>query len=197
MPLPRAAGTVTVRLEAPGIVRGRVLAAGKPLGGVDVLSLPSPEAFRAGDDLVDLKGGDTRTGADGRFAVIVAAGGGGELRVGGGALPVRRVPLPRQPAHLLDLGDIDLGSPIEISIVLDQESPCDVRATGPIGQSGLQVVTAARTGPGLFRMMLPESGLWAFGLLCGREEHPVAPPLVQLGPANAGKEVRFSVILRP
>ena len=42
-------------------------------------------------------------------------------------------------------------------------------------------------------MMLPEPGLWAFGLLCGRDEHGVAPPLVQLGPANAGKEVRFSV----
>jgi hypothetical protein len=193
VPLPRAAGTLTVRLEAPGMVRGRVLQAGKPLGGVDVLSLPSPEAFRAADDLVDLKGGDTRTSADGRFAVIVAAGGGGELRVGGGALPVRRVPLPRQPAPLLDLGDIDLGSPIEISIVLDQESPCDVRATGPIGQSGLQVVTAARTGPGLYRMMVPEPGLWGFGLLCGREEHAIAPPLVQLGLANAGKEVRFSV----
>ena len=77
--------------------------------------------------------------------------------------------------------------------MLDQESPCDVRATGPIGQSGLQVVTAARTGPGLFRMMLPEPGVWAFGLLCGGEDHPIAPALVQLGPANAGKEVRFSV----
>jgi hypothetical protein len=43
----------------------------------------------------------------------------------------------RSPAAcaLLDLGDIDLGSPIEISIVLDQESPCDVRATGPSGRA--------------------------------------------------------------
>lgn len=191
--LPQTRGSLTVRLEAPGIVRGRVLAGGKPLGGVDVLSLPSPDAFKAADDLVDLKGGDTRTGADGRFAVMAAASGGGELRVGGGTWPVRRVPLPRQPAPLLDLGDIDLGSSIEISIVLDQESPCDVRATGPIGQSGLQVVTAARTGPGLFRMMLPEPGLWAFGLLCSGEDHPIVPALVQLGAANTGKELRFSV----
>jgi len=191
--LPRVAGLLIVRLEVPGMVRGRVLAAGKPVGGVDVLSLPSPEAFRVVDDLVDLKGGDTRTGADGRFAVMVAAGGGGELRVGGGTLPVRRVPLPRQPAALLDLGDIDLGSPLEIAIVLDQESPCDVRATGPIGQSGLQIVTATRTGPGLFRMLLPEPGVWAFGLLCGRDERAVAPALVHLGPAHAGKEVRFSI----
>ena len=191
--LPKTIGVIRVRLEAPGIVRGRVLAGGKPLAGVDVLSLPSPDAFTSADDLVDVKGGDTRTGTDGRFVVTAAASGGGELRVGGGTWPVRRVPLPRQPAPLLDLGDIDLGSPLEIAIVLDQESPCDVRATGPIGRSGLQVITAARTGPGLFRMLLPEPGLWAFGLLCGHEEHPIAPPLVHLGPANAGKEVRFSV----
>ena len=146
--LPRTIGVLTVRLDAPGIVRGRVLAGGKPLGGVDVLSLPSPDAFKSADDFVDLKGGDTRTGADGRFVVMAAASGGGELRVGGGTWPVRRVPLPRQPAPLLDLGDIDLGSAIGIAIVLDQESPCDVRATGPIGQSGLQVVTAVRSGPG-------------------------------------------------
>jgi hypothetical protein len=189
----RTGGSVTARLEAPGMVSGRVVVAGRPRGGVDVLSLPSPEAFRAADDLLDLKGGDARTGEDGRFAVMVAAGGGGELRVGGGTWPVRRVPLPPRPAALLDLGDIDLGSPIEISIVLDQETACAVRATGPIGRSGLQVVTAARTGPGLFRMMLPEPGQWAFGLLCGREERALAPPLVQLGPANAGTDLRFSI----
>src|SRR5260370_31671240 len=40
------------------------------------------------------------------------------------------IPLPRVPAPLLDLGDIQLGSPLEITIVLDQDTACDVRATG-------------------------------------------------------------------
>jgi hypothetical protein len=191
--LPREPGVFIVRLESPGTVRGRVLTAGKPLAGIDVISLPGPEAFRSADDLVELKGGDTRTGEDGRFAVMLAAVGGGELRVGGGTFPIRRIPLPRVPAPLVDLGDIDLGSPLEITIVLDQDSGCDVRATGPIGQSGLQIVAAARTGPGLFRMVLPEPGLWAFGLFCGRDEHPLSPSTVRISPANAGKEVRFSV----
>jgi hypothetical protein len=191
--LPRTPGVFTVRLESPGTVRGRVLIAGKPLAAVDVISLPGPEAFRRADDLVDLKGGDTRTGPDGRFAVMLAAGGGGELRVGGGTVPIKRIPLPRAPAPVLDLGDIELGSPLEITIVLDQDSTCELRATGPVGQSGLQIVPGVRTGPGLFRMILPEPGLWAFGLFCGRDERPLAPSTVQIGSANAGKEVRFSI----
>lgn len=191
--LPRRFAALTLRLESPGTARGRVLRAGKPVAAVDVISLPGPEAVRSADDLVDLKGGDTRTGEDGRFAVMLAAIGGGELRVGGGVHPIRRIPLPRAPAPLVDLGDIDLGSPLEITIVLDQESACDVRATGPIGQSGLQIVMAAPTGPGLFRIVLPEPGLWAFGLLCGGEPRPLSPLTMQITPAHAGKEVRFSI----
>lgn len=191
--LPRQPNLVSIRLESPGTVRGRVVAGGKPRAGVDVISVPAPEAYKAAEDLVDLKGGDARTGADGRFAVVAAAGGGGELRVGGGPLPIRRIPLPRVPAPLLDLGDIDLGSPLELTIVLDQDSSCGVRATGPIGQSGLQIVLGTRTGPGLYRIVLPEPGLWAFGLLCGREGFALSPPTTQITAAHAGKALRFSV----
>jgi hypothetical protein len=191
--VPRAPGVLPVRLASPGTARGRVLRSGKPVAGVDVISLPGPEAFRTAEDPIDVKGGDARSGADGRFAVMLAASGGGELRVGGGAFPIRRIPLPRAPAVLLDLGDIELGTPLEITIVLDQESPCDVRATGPVGRTGLQIVTSTRIGPGLFRMAVPEPGLWAFVLQCGREERPLTPSAMQLTPAHAGREVRFSI----
>lgn len=191
--LPRRFAAVTLRLESPGTVRGRVVRAGKPLAGVDVISLPAPDAVRSADDLVDLKGGDARTGEDGRFAVMLAASGGGELRVGGGVHPISRIPLPRAPAPLVDLGDIALGSPLDIRVVLDQESPCDVRATGPIGQSGLQIVMASPAGPGLFRIVLPEPGLWAFGLLCGREPRPLSPLTMHITLAHAGREIRFSI----
>jgi hypothetical protein len=191
--LPRRFGVLTIRLESPGTARGRVLRAGKPVAGVDVISVPAPEALRNADDLIDLKGGDTRTDDEGRFAVMLAASGGGELRVGGGIHPIRRIPLPRAPSPLLELGDIDLGSPLEITVVLDQESACDLRATGPIGRIGLQIVTAVPTGPGLFRIVLPEAGQWAFGLLCGREPRPLSPLTIEISPAHAGKEVRFSI----
>src|SRR5439155_6555587 len=116
---------------------------------------PSPEAFGTAVDPIDLKGGDARTGADGRSAIMLAASGGGELRVGGGPYPMRRIPLPRAPVAALDLGDIDLGTPLEITIVLDQDSPCDLRATGPVGRTGLQILTGTRAGPALFRMVIP------------------------------------------
>ena len=191
--LPRRLEVLTIRLESPGTARGRVLRAGKPVAGVDVISVPAPEALRNADDFIDLKGGDARTDDEGRFTVMLAASGGGELRVGGGIHPIRRIPLPRAPVPLLDLGDIDLGSPLEISIVLDQESACDLRATGPIGRTGLQIVTATPTGPALFRIVLPEPGLWAFGLLCGREPRPLSPMTMQIDAGQAGKEVRFSI----
>lgn len=184
---------VIVRLQSPGTVRGRVLLAGKPLAGVEVTSVPAPDVYRDAEDLIDLKGGDARTRSDGRFAVMAASNGGGELRLGGGALPVKRIPLPKAPAPLLDLGDIELGLPIDFTIVLDQDTPCGVRATGPVGQTGLQIVLANRIAPGLFRLALPEAGMWAFGIVCGREGYALNPATLRITAAHAGTEVRFAL----
>lgn len=178
--LSAGAGRVTIHLVSPGIARGRVLAGGKPAAGVDVLAVPDPAAFAAAEDPIDLKGGDARTGADGRFAVTLATGGGGELRVGGGTYAIKRVPLPRAPLPLVELGDIELGRSFTLSIALDQDPGCDVRATGPIGRAGLRIVTATRTGPGLFTLALPEEGSWEFGLLCGRTERALSPSVVSV-----------------
>ena len=193
MLMPRAPGIIAVHLESPGMVRGRVMSAGTPRVGVEVTSVPAPESYREAADLIDVKGGDAKTGTDGRFAVMVAARGGGELRVGGSVGAVKRIPLPRTPAALLDLGDIELGAPLELSVVLDQDTLCGVRATGPIGQSGLHIVLGSHTAPGLFRVALPEPGLWAFGLLCGREGIALNPATLRITPQHAGKEVRFSI----
>jgi hypothetical protein len=170
----------TIRLLSPGLARGRVLADGRPVQGVDVTVVPDAAAFAAAEDPIELKGGDTRTGADGRFAIALAGGGGGELRVGGGSYAVRRVPLPRAPLPLVELGDIELGRGLTLSIVLDQDPGCDVRAVGPVGRTGLRIVTATRTAPGVFSLTLPEEGSWEFGLLCGREERALAPAVVQV-----------------
>jgi hypothetical protein len=67
-----------------------------------------------------------------------------------------------------------------VSIVLNEDPGCDVRAAGPIGRSGLRIVTAVRTAPGVFSLTLLEEGSWEFGLLCGRDERPLAPSVVRI-----------------
>jgi len=185
--------SVTVRLQSTGQVRGRVVAGGKPLSGVDVISLPDPHVYARAADLTDVKGGDARTGSDGRFVVSLAPGGGGEVRIGGGSYPIQRFPLPPTPVPVLDLGDIDLGAPIQVTIVLDRDPGCDIRATGPIGRSGLQVIGGTREGPGLFTIAFPEEGTWDVHLLCGHDEHALIPALVSITQAHAGKEVRMVI----
>lgn len=191
--VPRTGEQVIVRLQSPGLVRGRVVSRGSPLGGVDVISLPDLQAYAESADSTDVKGGDARTGVDGRFVVSLAPRGGGELRVGGGDYPIRRFPLPRVPVPIVDLGDIELGGPIEVTFALDQDPGCDIRATGPIGRTGLQVIGGSRRTAGVFAVAFPEEGTWEVHLVCGRAERPLAPALVSITQASAGTEVRMQV----
>jgi hypothetical protein len=94
---------------------------------------------------------------------------------------------------IVELGDIELGLPVTVQVVLDQDPGCQVRATGPIARPGLQIVMAARIGPGMFVIRLPEGGDWEFGLLCGRDERALAPAVVKIGPSDGTPQVRFSV----
>lgn len=193
VPLAAAGSDVVIHLRASGVVRGRVVAGGRPVEGAEVVSVPDAATFAAVEDITDTKGGDARTGPDGRFSVMVAATGGGELRIGGAGYGVRRVPLPRPPVPLLELGDIDLGVPIDVIVVLDRDPGCDVRAAGPIGRTGLQVIVGAREADGAYRVALPEPGLWEFGLACAAERRSLSPAVVQIGAAHSGKELRFLV----
>jgi hypothetical protein len=191
--LRRGESVSTIRLQPSGIARGRVLAGGKPVVGVDVISVPDPASYAAAEDPVQVKGGDARTGPDGRFSLALADGGGGELRIGGGTHPVKRIPLPTGSLPLVELGDIELGQPVAVEIVLDQDLGCDVRATGPIGRSGLSIVTAARTGPGIFMLTVPEAGAWEVALICGRQERAVAPGIIRIAAGDGRQEVRLMV----
>lgn len=193
VPLPAGASDLLIHLRASSLARGRVLVRGQPARDVDVVSVPDATAFTAAQDITDVKGGDTRTGPDGRFVVMVAAAGGGELRIGGGTYAVTRVPLPRPAVPTLDLGDIELGGAIELTMVVDREMGCDARAAGPVGRTGLHLVTGRRAEDGSFRFALPEAGLWEFTLVCGGVERALSPAAVQIGPAQMNRELRFTV----
>lgn len=191
--LPAGSARVTIHLQSPGIARGRVLAGGKPAAGVDVISVPDPAAYGAAQDPLDLKGGDARTAADGRFSLSLAPGGGGELRIGGAGYAVSRVPLPRASLPIVDLGDIELARTVAVTVALDRDSSCELRATGPIGRAGLQIVRGTRTGPGLFAMALPEEGGWEFVLVCDRGELSLTPSVVQVSARDGQQQIRLSI----
>ena len=101
--------------------------------------------------------------------------------------------LPRGAGTSLDLGDVELGTPIAISVVLNDDPACVVRAAGPVGRTGLQIVSGNRVAPGLHTLLIPEPGFWEFGLSCGEQERALSPGVMEIGPALAGKEVRFLV----
>jgi hypothetical protein len=185
---------VVVRLGSAGVVRGRVVSSGRAIEGVGVISVPDAAVFASAIDLTELKGGDARTGADGRFAVIIAPAGGGELRIGGGAHPVKRIPLPRSPPGDLDVGDVDLGQPIRLVVRLDRDLGCDLRAAGPVGRTGMQLIQGTRTAGGVFDVAIPEEGVWEISLRCGENSRSVSPSLVQVRSTDERREL--SVVVR-
>jgi hypothetical protein len=180
----RDAADLVVRLAPRAVVRGRVLVRGAPAADVPIVSVPDVSSVSASDDLTELKGGDGRTGPDGRFVVALADKGGGELRVGGNGAGVRRVRLPLGPAAGLDVGDLELPGPLAVTFVLDQDPGCGLVAVGPVGKTGLQVVSGRRTHPGIFVVLLPEEGSWRLTLSCGQLERTVVPALLTLSPTT-------------
>ena len=191
--VPDNQSNLTVRLQATGVARGRVVAGGRPVEGVDVISVPDTAAFTAAPDMTDVKGGDGRTGPDGTFMVMLSPRGGGELRIGGGRYPVRRIPLPTVPVAVFDTGNVELGQRIRIAVVLDGVSGCDLRAAGPVGRTGLEVISGLRTSTDAFEVALSEPGFWEFSVTCGGTTRSVSPAVIQIGSSDAGREVRMSV----
>jgi hypothetical protein len=191
--LPPGASEMVIRLRSSGIARGRVLAGGRPVEGVEVISVPDAAMFGAAQDITDIKGGDARSGPDGRFSVAMAVSGGGELRIGGGKYAVTRVALPKPAVPLFDAGDVILADPIRVTVVLDRDPGCEVRAAGPAGRTGLQMVPGRRVAIREHAFALPEAGLWAFTLVCPGEKRLLSPGVVHVGAADTGSEVRLAV----
>ena len=186
----------SLQLASAGFIRGRVVRGDRPLAGVEVVSVPDAATFNSARDMTDAKGGDARTGADGRFQVAASAAGGGELRIGGGQYAVTRIPLPRPAPPMMDVGDVNLAPAIDVFVVLDRDSGCLVQAIGPLGKIGMQMVAAARDPDGRQRLRLPEAGAWQFVLVCGNERRTLSPQTVTID-GETGRELRFRVADKP
>ena len=182
-----------LQLASAGVIRGRVVRGGRPVAGVDVVSVPDAAVFNAARDMTDAKGGDARTGADGRFQVAASAAGGGELRIGGGQYAVTRIALPRPVPPITDVGDIDLAPALEYTLVFDRDPGCPVQAVGPVGKVGLQMVAAVSAPDGSQKLRLPETGDWQFVLVCGNERRALVPNTIKIDAKEVGKELRFRV----
>jgi hypothetical protein len=172
-------GPVTLRLVAPREVGGRVLRDGRPVAGVEVLVVPTLGEFAAAADYVDYVAPGSVTNRDGRFLVALPPLGAGELRIGSPpATPVvrRTLPAAAELPPFTDLGDIDLGTPVILELIVGDLDGCAFSAAGPIGSTSLTIVEAERLEPGVRRFSLPEPGYWGLGATCARQTVPLDPP---------------------
>lgn len=185
---------VEIALRRPSRVTGRVLRDGAPAAGIVVAVLPDLAQFAAAADVTEVRGGETRTDVDGRFAVALASRGAGELRIGDERSGVHRVPLgpaETQPP-LVDIGTIELGAVAPTIFVLEGSEACDLLITGPVGRTGLAVIRAVRMGPAMFQADLPEAGRWQVVAVCGGRERPVMPAAIDVVPRGHDVTIRLT-----
>jgi hypothetical protein len=173
---------VTITLRRPSRAIGRVVRDGIGVVGVHVAIVPDLGQFAAAGDITELRGGETRTDRDGRFVVLLASHGSGELRVGDEGTGVRRVPLgpaESQPA-VIDVGTIELSSLPPLTLVLEASEGCDLLLVGPAGRTGMTVVRSTRVGPAMYHAVVPEAGWWNVVAACNGRERAVVPANIEV-----------------
>jgi hypothetical protein len=183
-----------IRLRAPPQIVGRVTRNGSAASGVAVVVVPDIAQFAASVDVTELRGGEGRSDRDGRFRVAAAMRGAGELRIGDERAGVRRIALP--PAEslppLVDVGTVDLAETVRVTLVLEGSDGCELLLTGPAGRLGLTTSRARRVGPAMYEANVPEPGSWHIVALCGADERPVVPPVIQLVPGGFPPSIRLT-----
>jgi hypothetical protein len=171
-----------VRLRRPSVAIGQVVRDGQPAEGVSVTVVPDLVAVAASDDLTQFVGGQSSSGADGRFRVAVPSRGSSEVRIGGPG-EVRRVPLGDVESlpPVIDLGVIAMDeTAIHIRLVLEASDECDLMLSGPVGRSGLSLVRSQRIGPSMFESAVPEPGRWLVSATCGARSRIVQPTTIDV-----------------
>lgn len=185
---------IDVALRSTAQAVGRVLKDGLPAAAVRVVVLPDLAQFAAAGDITELRGGETQTGEDGRFAVSLASRGSGELRIGDEGAGVKRLSLgaAEKQTGVIDVGDIELNSGASVTFVFDAAGSCEILLSGPVGRTGLSVVRGVRIGPAMFQATLPEPGRWHTVAVCGTKERAVLPGWLDVPPSARDVTIRLT-----
>jgi hypothetical protein len=185
---------IAIALRSAAQAVGRVLKDGVPAAAVRVVVLPDLAQFAAAGDITELRGGETQTGEDGRFAVTLASRGSGEVRIGDEGSGVKRLSLgaAERQAGLIDVGDIELNGGALVTFVFDAAGSCEILLSGPAGRTGLSVVRGARIGPAMFQAMVPEPGRWHAVAVCGTRERAVVPAWLDVSPSARDVTIRLT-----
>lgn len=177
---------VEIALRTPPRAIGRVTRDGVPAQGVPITVVPDLAQFASTDDMTELRGGDAATDQDGRFTVLLASRGRGEIRIGQEATGVRRIPLGAAETlpPIIDVGTVELDALPPVTLVLEGSDGCELMLVGPSERTGMTIVRASRLGPSMFQASLPEPGRWMVSAVCGSRERAVVPAAIDL-PAGA------------
>jgi hypothetical protein len=185
---------VEIALRSAAQAVGRVLRDGMPAAAVRVVVVPDLAQFAAASDITELRGGETQTDEDGRFAVTLASRGSSELRVGDEGAGVKRLPLgtAERQAGVIDVGDLELNAGAAVTFVFEAAGSCEILLTGPAGRTGMSVVRSSRIGPAMFQATVPEPGRWNTVAVCGTRERAVLPAWLDLAPSARDVTIRLT-----
>jgi hypothetical protein len=183
---------IAVRSTAQAV--GRVLKDGIPAVAVRVVVVPDLTQFAAAGDITELRGGETQTDDDGRFAVTLASRGSSELRIGDEGAGVKRLSLgaAERQSGVIDVGDIELNVGAPVAFVFEGAGSCEILLTGPAGRTGMSVVRSSRIGPAVFQAIVPEPGRWHTVAVCGTGERAVLPAWFDLPPTARDVTIRLT-----
>ncbi len=189
------ASNVTIRLRRISRISGRVVRKGLPIAGLPVRLRPDLRTFAEAAEPLDYLALEAVTGSDGRFVLALPPAGSSELQLGNDASGYarRRVPETREMLHDIELGDVELGRATPVVATLLTNEPCDLLAAGPMGSSGITMVSADRQLDGTFSLMVPEAGRWLVTARCGGRELLLEPAFIDVPLDSAEMSVQFAV----
>ena len=185
---------IDIALRSSAQAVGRVLRDGLPAAAVRVVVVPDLAQFAAAGDITELRGGETQTDEDGRFAVTLASRGSSELRVGDEGAGVKRLQLgaAESQAGVIDVGDIALNAGVSVTFLFEGAGSCEIVLTGPAGRTGMSVVRSSRIGPAMFQAVVPEPGSWHTVAICGTRERAVLPGWIDLSASARDVTIRLT-----